>query len=120
MSSAGSILRWTALALAGLAIAAGVAFAASHLVSQRIGLASQPLNAGRELAPQTARPRARPGDPREAPRRGAPIRSTTAPAPAPPVTTVPPAPPAAATTVLPAPPATSTSAPDGEGSGPDD
>ena len=35
----------------GLAIAAAVALAASRLVSQRIGLASQPLDAGRSLAP---------------------------------------------------------------------
>ena len=44
-------LRWTLLALLGLAVAAGVSVAASHLVSQRIGLASEPLSAGKELAP---------------------------------------------------------------------
>jgi hypothetical protein len=47
---AGSI-RWIALALLGLAVAAGVSVAASHLVSQRIGLAAEPVSAGRELAP---------------------------------------------------------------------
>lgn len=43
--------RWTLLALLGLAIAIGVAFIASELTSQRIGLASEPLRAGEELAP---------------------------------------------------------------------
>jgi len=52
-------LRWTLLALLGLAVAAGVSVAASHLVSQRIGLASEPLSAGKELAPP---PRERPND----------------------------------------------------------
>ena len=62
MTSLSSILRWTAIALLGLAIAAGVAFAASKLVSQRIGLASEPLNAGKELAPpETHRPAPHPG-----------------------------------------------------------
>jgi hypothetical protein len=46
-----SILRWTLLALLGLAVAAAVSVAASHLVSKRIGLASEPLSAGKELAP---------------------------------------------------------------------
>ena len=46
-----SWLRWTLLALLGLAVAAGISVAASHLVSQRIGLASEPLSAGKELAP---------------------------------------------------------------------
>jgi hypothetical protein len=44
-------LRWTVLALLGLTVAAGISVAASKLVSQRIGLASEPLSAGRELAP---------------------------------------------------------------------
>jgi hypothetical protein len=44
-------LRWTLLALVGLAVAAAISIAASHLVSQRIGLASEPLSAGKELAP---------------------------------------------------------------------
>ena len=43
--------RWTLLALLGLAVAAAISVAASHLVSQRIGLASEPLSAGKELAP---------------------------------------------------------------------
>jgi hypothetical protein len=50
-----SILRWTLLALLGLAAAAAVSVAASHLVSKRIGLASEPLSAGKELAPPPKR-----------------------------------------------------------------
>jgi hypothetical protein len=50
MTSLGSI-RWIALALLGLAVAAGVSLAASQLVSQRIGLAAEPVSAGKELAP---------------------------------------------------------------------
>ena len=46
-----SWLRWTLLALLGLAVAAAISVAASNLVSQRIGLASEPLTAGQELAP---------------------------------------------------------------------
>lgn len=105
MTSAGSILRWTALALAGLAIAAGVAFAASHLVSQRIGLASQPLNAGRELAPPSASPansRQSPTRHNESGSRTGPTATTTTTTTAPTVPTVTAAPPAP-----PAPPVTS-------------
>ena len=50
MTSLGSI-RWILLALLGLAVAAGVSLAASQLVSQRIGLAAEPVSAGKELAP---------------------------------------------------------------------
>lgn len=46
-----SLLGWTALALLGLALAAGVTLAASELSSQKIGLQSEPLDAGRDLAP---------------------------------------------------------------------
>jgi hypothetical protein len=45
------MIRWTALAILGLLIAAGVSVAASSLASQQIGLASEPLNAGDALAP---------------------------------------------------------------------
>lgn len=44
-------LRWIALALAGLVIAAGASLAASRLAGQHIGLASEPITAGNELAP---------------------------------------------------------------------
>jgi hypothetical protein len=47
-------IRWVALALLGLLIAAGVSIAASSLVSQQIGLASEPISAGDALAPQAS------------------------------------------------------------------
>lgn len=50
MTSLGRI-RWILLALVGLAVAAGVSVAASQLVSQRIGLAAEPVSAGKDLAP---------------------------------------------------------------------
>ena len=45
-------MRWFALALLGIAVAALVAALASHLVSQQIGLASEPISAGDALAPR--------------------------------------------------------------------
>jgi hypothetical protein len=50
-------LRLIALAVAGILIAAGVAVVASNLASRQIGLASEPISAGDELAPPAARPR---------------------------------------------------------------
>jgi hypothetical protein len=44
-------LRWLLLALAGLLVAVAVAVLASKLTSQRIGLSSEPLEAGQTLAP---------------------------------------------------------------------
>ena len=44
-------LKWVGLALLGLAIAGGVAFAASRLASQQIGIASESISAGDNLAP---------------------------------------------------------------------
>jgi hypothetical protein len=44
-------LRWIALALLGLIIAAGVAFGAGRLASQQIGIASESVSAGDTLAP---------------------------------------------------------------------
>jgi hypothetical protein len=92
LSSPASVMRWLALALLGLAIAAAVAFAASRLVSQRIGLASQPLNAGRELAPPAARRpehRHRGSGSGPAPTVPGPAPTTTAPTTiAPPATTI--------------------------------
>jgi hypothetical protein len=53
-------MRWLALALLGVVVAAAVAIAASRLVSQQIGLASEPISAGDALAPATTkRPSAR-------------------------------------------------------------
>lgn len=43
-----------AVALIGLVLAAGVTYAASHLVSQPIGLRGQPGDLGVELAPSSA------------------------------------------------------------------
>jgi hypothetical protein len=43
------------LAVFGIALAAVITWATSQLVSQRIGLASQPLSAGRHLLPPGAR-----------------------------------------------------------------
>src|SRR4051794_38448253 len=48
-------LGWAVLALLGLVLAAGAAYAASRLATQPIGLSSQPITAGRELAPRAAR-----------------------------------------------------------------
>jgi len=43
--------KWIGLALLGLVIAAAVAIAASNLVSQQIGIASESISAGDSLAP---------------------------------------------------------------------
>ena len=45
------LLLWTALALGGLLVAVGVTTAATSLTSQRVGLQSEPLDAGESLAP---------------------------------------------------------------------
>jgi hypothetical protein len=107
-------LRWTLLALLGLAVAAAISVAASHLVSQRIGLASEPLSAGKELAPP---PRERSNDghrhPSESRGPNDATTSTTAPSTpplAPPTTTY-----APTTTTAPAP--APVPAPPSDGSG---
>ena len=46
-------LKWVALALVGLLIAAAVAVLGSSLASRQIGLSSEPLRAGDALAPPT-------------------------------------------------------------------
>ena len=63
------IALWILGALAGVVLAAGVTYAASSLSTQRIGISSEPVSAGRELAPRTATPtpRARP-KPKRTPR----------------------------------------------------
>ena len=53
---------WTALAVAGVLLVAGVTYAASQLSTQTIGLSSEPLSAGSELAPR-ATPTATPVPP---------------------------------------------------------
>jgi len=47
-----SLLAWIAAGLIGLALAAGVTYAATQLSSQRIGLSAEPPSAGEELAPR--------------------------------------------------------------------
>lgn len=47
--------KWIALALIGLLIAAGVAAAASRLASEQIGIASESVSAGDQLAPAVRR-----------------------------------------------------------------
>src|SRR6478609_3065463 len=46
------LLLWTLGALAGVVLAAGVTYAASSLSTQRIGISSEPVSAGQELAPK--------------------------------------------------------------------
>jgi hypothetical protein len=48
--------KWVLLALAGLAIAIGVAVAAANLTSQQIGIASESVSAGDVLAPSLRTP----------------------------------------------------------------
>jgi hypothetical protein len=55
MTSAAT-LRLIALAVAGILVAAGVAVLASNLASRQIGLASEPISAGDQLAAPLARP----------------------------------------------------------------
>lgn len=49
-------LKWVLLALAGLAIAIGVAIAAANLTSRQIGIASESVSAGDSLAPSLSVP----------------------------------------------------------------
>jgi hypothetical protein len=49
-------LRLIGLAIAGVLVAAAVAVLASQLASRQIGLASEPISAGDELAPAIVRP----------------------------------------------------------------
>lgn len=66
-----NLLVWIAVGLIGLALAAGVTYAATQLSSQRIGLSAEPPSAGEELAPNVHSTRA-----------GAPSRTTTTTEPA--------------------------------------
>ena len=78
-------IRWVALALLGLLIAAGVSIAASSLASQQIGLASEPISAGDALVPKTSFRANRHEGPRH---KASSAKTPTEPAPA--ETTVPP------------------------------
>lgn len=51
-----SALRMIGLAILGILVAAAVAVVASQLASRQIGLASEPVSAGDELAPPVAKP----------------------------------------------------------------
>lgn len=66
------LILWIAIGLIGLALAAGVTYAATQLSSQRIGLSAEPPSAGDDLASPSA-PRIRDrgeheeGEPRHVP-----------------------------------------------------
>lgn len=91
-------VRWFGLALLGILIAAGVAFAASRLASQQIGLASEPISAGDALAPRAKAP----GRPGKRPRHSAPATTPSVTTP-PATTTAPPHPTPTPETIAPEP-----------------
>ena len=74
-------LRWIALALLGLIIAAAVALGASRLASQQIGIASESVSAGDTLAPPITPATGRRG---EKPQAGGTEKEGTKTEPAPP------------------------------------
>lgn len=78
-------LKWVGLALLGILVAATVAVAASRLASREIGLASEPISAGRELAPKASRPASPNGD-KQGPGNGPTTTRTTPPTSQPPAT----------------------------------
>ena len=91
----GRHLLWILLAVGGVLLVAGVTLAASRLSTQTIGLSSEPLSAGDELAPRaTPTPTASAtADPVRSERRArrrarARARATPTPTPPPPVATV--------------------------------
>jgi hypothetical protein len=110
------------VAVLGIAIAAAITWGTSQLVRQRIGLASEPLTAGRRLLPpaptqaqstpaQVTRPAT--GNPTRGASSGARAAPTTSTArPSPPATTT------AAPSSVPGPPVTSTAAPSSASSPP--
>ena len=49
-----SSLRWPLFALIGLMVAVGVAVLATQMVSEKIGITSEPVSAGSSLSPQHA------------------------------------------------------------------
>jgi len=76
-----SPLRWPLLALMGLLIAAAIAILATQMVSQKIGISSEPLSAGKALAPRPSAPK-KPPVARTTTITSA-VTTTSAPAPAP-------------------------------------
>ena len=83
------LLLWTLGALAGVVLAAGVTYAASSLSTQRVGISSEPVSAGRELAPRATATATATATPKPKPRKKKrPGPSATA-APRPAVTAIP-------------------------------
>jgi len=76
--------RWILLALAGLAIAIGVAIAAANLTSRQIGIANESVSAGDSLAPALQVPG--PGKPRQSGDHGGPDEAAPTTIPVPPPT----------------------------------
>ena len=54
------MMRWALLALVGVVLAAGAAYAASRLATQPIALESEPITAGESLAPRSTPARSTP------------------------------------------------------------
>ena len=76
-------LLWTLAAIAGVVLVAGVTYAASGLSTQTIGLSSEPLSAGEELAPaKTATPKPTATPEKQRPRK-APAKPRKTPTPVP-------------------------------------
>jgi hypothetical protein len=73
------LLLWTLGALAGVVLAAGVTYAASSLSTQRIGISSEPVSAGQELAPKATATRT--ATPTPTPRKKAKPKPTATPQP---------------------------------------
>jgi hypothetical protein len=69
--------KWVLLALAGLAVAIGIAIAAANLTSQQIGIASESVSAGDALAPALQAPAHAGGHGDGQPPNQAPIEPTT-------------------------------------------
>lgn len=90
-----SAFVWVLFALIGLAVAAGVSIAASRLSSERIGLSSEPITAGKRLVPSRSPVRHRRHRRKQTP---APVTTVPNPAPAPQVPATPAAPPKKTTT----------------------
>lgn len=77
-----SSLRWPLLALLGLLVAAAIAFLATQMVSQKIGISSEPVSAGRALAPRSSAAKKPPVAPTTTSTSASTTTSAPAPAPA--------------------------------------
>jgi hypothetical protein len=97
------MLRWLALAAAGLLVAVAVAYAAGRLASPKVGLTSEPVSAGAKLAP----PEARKPSPAHSRKRRRSSPGSGRPTPVPPTTTAT----TTVTTPAPIPPRTTTARP---------